>query len=470
MAALVCHGRIHYIGLLMVAENKTGRYLAEKLALPVILVISLLAARLVVEMRTAIRLTTPIELSGSGLSVSMPHGNGWQCEEKWMYDDTSFTVSSIFSVDGARNEAYARCRYELVSAANAGTLAQRVRNEAAAVGGSSAQLGPIQTGRLAAGPLAVDWAGIKADLGHRGRFEVIFGDCHLSAGRRLEIEVFQTTEEPGLAQQVLEKIVEKIRFSDNGLLQAGADVVSEVRAAELVPNASALRQAQDQADGKTILFVISDTRGQVIGFTMDAMVATKTDANVVIKAASYFYVRGRIPDERVGSFFSDNTFNRFNWRIENSSRTGSRGIDMTAQEGILTVSHLRAGRKNNEYLLGAAAVPDIDIVLEPILKNVLDGSRPEIIIDLIKTDGTIVPISIKKEATDNNSVKAELLDGQGNWQQIYYTSSKERSRIIYGQENSYTLQRADANQITVLFPEQAYLVRDQKQFLEREVP
>jgi hypothetical protein len=147
---------------------------------------------------------------------------------------------------------------------------------------------------------------------------------------------------------------------------------------------------------------------------------------------------------------------------------------------------LRAGRKNNEYLLGEAAVPDIDVVLEPILKNVLDGSRPEIIVDLIKTDGTISPVSIKKaeaqpespkgaesskrEATDNNSLRVELLDGQGNWQQIYYTSEKERSRIVYGQENSYTLQHADPNQIISLFPERAYFIRDQKQLLERESP
>jgi len=44
---------------------------------------------------------------------------------------------------------------------------------------------------------------------------------------------------------------------------------------------------------------------------------------------------------------------------------------------------------------------------------VLDGSRQEIIIDVIKADGTIVPVSIKKAAADTNSVKAELLDGQG---------------------------------------------------------
>jgi hypothetical protein len=452
----------------MVTENKTGRFIAEKLAIPVILVISLLAARLVVEMKSAIRLSEPVELSRSGLSVSMPQGNGWKCDEKWMYDNTSLTISSVFSVDGTRNEAYASCRYELVSAANEGTLEQRIKNEAA--GRSSAQLGAVQTGRLAAGPLIVDWAGITADLGNQGRFEIIFGDCQLSAGRRLEIEVFQRTEEPGIAQRVLEKIVKKIRFSDNGLLRAGADVVSEVRAVGLVPD--------DLSDSKTILFVISDATEQAIGFTMDVMAAAKTDANFAVKAASYFYVRGRIPDERVGSFLSDNAFKRFNWKIESNTGAGSRGIEMTVQDGILTVGHLRggasaslrAGRKNIEYLLSEAAVPDIDIVLEQILKNVLDGSRQEIIIDVIKADGTIVPVSIKKAAADANSVKAELLDGQGNWQQIYYTSSKERSKIIYGQENSYTLTRADPNQIIALFPERAHFIRDQKQLLERESP
>jgi len=474
MSALEWRGRIYYISLLMAAENKSGRYIAEKLAIPLILVVSLLAARVVVEMKAAIRLTAPVELDGSGLSVSMPKGNGWQCDEKWMYDDTGFIINSIFTVDGARNEAYARCRYELVSESpkGAGTPAHRVKNEAEAVGGSSAQIGPVQTGTFAAGPLAVDWASVTADLGQRGLFKIVFGDCRLSAGRRLEIEVFQTTEEPGLAQRVFEKIAKEIRFSDNGLLQAGADVVNEVRIAGLVPDA----MAPDQPDGKTVLFVIYDAKKQAIGFTMDAMAAVKTDANVIIKAASYFYVRGPIPDERVGSFLSDNTFTKFNWRIESSTRAGSKGIEMMTRDGILTVSNLRAGRKNKEYLLSEAAVPDIDIVLEPIFKNVLDGSRREIIIDLIKADGTVVPLGIKQVPADGNSpvperrVRAELMDGRDNWQQIYYTSEKERSRIVYGQENSYTLVRADANQITSLFPEQAYFIRDQKQLLEREAP
>ena len=58
------------------ANNKqSGRFIAEKLAIPAILVISILVARLVVELKTVIILTGPFELSRLGVSVSMPSGN-----------------------------------------------------------------------------------------------------------------------------------------------------------------------------------------------------------------------------------------------------------------------------------------------------------------------------------------------------------------------------------------------------------
>ena len=69
----------------MVDENKTGKYIAKTIALPALLVISLLAAQLVMQSKTVIRMSAPIELYRSGLSVSMPSGNGWKCKEKWSF-------------------------------------------------------------------------------------------------------------------------------------------------------------------------------------------------------------------------------------------------------------------------------------------------------------------------------------------------------------------------------------------------
>ncbi len=447
----------------MVADNKRGRYVAEKIALPAILVISLLAARLMVGLRSAVRLSAPLELSHSGLSVSMPSGNGWRCEEKWMYEDAGFTVSSALSVAqssrGGIKQAYAHCHYLL--APQLDTLQERISQEATDLGGKVAE-----TGQVTVGSLIVDWARIKADAGERGTFEIIFGVCPLAAGRQLEIEVFQTEEEQGLAQQVFDKITKGIRFSDNGLLQAGVQVVSEVRSAGLGGILA--------SDGRPVsLFILADAHGLAIGFTMDAMAASQTDTNTAVKAAGYLYMRGPVADEQVEFFRGDGAFERFSWRVESNSRAGSKGIEMVGQPGVLVIRHLRADREESKYVLGGAAVPDI--VIDPVLAKVLDGDGQAIVVDVIRSDGTISPVYVEKMAptggqADSNAVRVEWLDGRGLWQQIYYDSSKKAIRTILGRESTYTLNRADANQIAEAFPERAYLVRDRSQLLDRDGP
>jgi hypothetical protein len=441
----------------MVADNKTGRYVAEKIALPVILVVSLLAARLVVDLRSVIRLSAPLELSHSGLSISMPSGNGWRCEEKWIYEEAGFTVSSVFSVGDGVTQAYAHCHYLLAS--NGGTPQKRFGQEATDLGGEA-----VETGQITTGPLTIDWARIKTDAGKAGLFEIIFGVCPLAAGRQLEIEVAQTEVEQGLAQQVFEKIVKSIRFSDNGLLQAGAGVVSEVRGVGL--NGSLA------SDGRPIsLFIIADARGQAIGFTMDVMAAGQTDTNTAVKAASYLYMRGPTADEQVDFFRSDVAFENFTWRVETNSKAGSKGIEMVGQAGVLAIRHLRTDREENEYALGGVAVPDI--IIDPVLIKMLDGDRQAIIIDVIRSDGTITPVYVEKmapagEQADTNAVRMEWLDGRGLWQQIYYDSSNKPVKVVFGRESTYTLNRADANQIAEKFPERAYLIRDRDLLLNRE--
>jgi len=191
----------------MVDENKARQNTTEKVAMAAILVISLLVARLVMHSKTSIRLSAPIELSRSGLSLSMPSGNGWKCEEKWTYENNIFSASSILVAGGAANQSYAQCRYLL--ATRLGTPQERLAEE-------HAEAKVIETGQITADQLTVNWASITNDTG----MEIILGVCELAGGRQLEIEVLQTAIEQDLAKQVFEKIVKSIRFSDNGFLQA----------------------------------------------------------------------------------------------------------------------------------------------------------------------------------------------------------------------------------------------------------
>jgi hypothetical protein len=446
----------------MVDENKTGKHIARTIALPALLVISLLVARLVMHSKTGIRMSAPIELNRSGLSVSIPSGNGWKCEEKWAYENNIFSASSILNVGGATNRSYAQCRYLL--ATRAGTPQELLDEE-------HAKAKAIETGQITAGQLTVNWASINTDAG----IEIILGVCELAGGRQLEIEVLQVAEEQGLAKQVFEKIAKSVRFSDNGFLQAGTRLLSEIRD-EGVKGVLA-----GDADGRTVsLFAIADPRGRTIGFTMDAMAAIQTDANTTINAADYYYLREPVPDEQVSFFRGGADLRQFTWRVETNSRVGPQGIELTADSGKLSVRRLqtslavdrRAGRETSEYELGEATVPDI--ILGPVLTKIMDSNEQAVIIDVVRSEGIITPAYIEKMPpakgqTDSNSVRMEWLDGRGYWQQTYYDTSKKAVKIVLGQKSTYTLSPADANEIIKIFPERADFVRDKNKVLDRKL-
>ena len=442
----------------MVDENKTGKQIAKTIALPALLVISLLAARLVMQSKTGIRMSAPIELNRSGLSVSMPSGNGWQCKEKWSFENSFFNISSVFAVSGLNDRSYAQCRYLL--AAGEETPAERLDQEY-----SGKKL--VATGQSTEGNLTANWATINTDSG----VEIILGVCELADGRQLEIEVLQIESEQNTAKDIFEKIFKSIRFSDNGLLRAGARLISDIRN-------EGLDIAHDN-DSSASFFTIANAHNKIIGFTMDAMALVRTDANTTINAADYYYLRGTVSDEQVSYFRGDTDLRQFNWRVETNSRTGRKGIEMTADSGMLTVRRLRAGspfdkrtgKGTGEYELGETAVPDI--VLDPILAKALDINEQAVIIDIIRSDGAVMPVYIEKsppskDRTDSNSVRLEWLDGRNYWQQIYYDSSKKPEKIMLGQETTYTLNVSDANEITKLFPERANLVHDKSPLINRD--
>jgi len=74
-------------------------------------VAALLSARLIVAVRNAVRLSEPVELAYSGLSVPMPEGNGWRCNKEWKSRQGKFTLVSAFGPGSSRPTAWARCTY-----------------------------------------------------------------------------------------------------------------------------------------------------------------------------------------------------------------------------------------------------------------------------------------------------------------------------------------------------------------------
>ncbi|MGA2092162.1 MAG: hypothetical protein ABSH16_01980 [Sedimentisphaerales bacterium] len=451
-------------------NDKTGRDKLEKIAFAVVLVISLVAAQAIVNLRSLIRLSDPVELSKSGLSVSMPRGSAWHSDDKWKFDGDGFTINSIFTTGANTGRSYARCRYVL--AAKQMTAQERFSEYASSLNSET-----VETGQLAVKGLVVDWAKIS-DANEQASsvpFEIMFGVCRLPEGRYLEIEVLTTEDEKDLAQNIFNVIIKSIRFSDNGLLKAGIQIVGDCRNEGL---AKALNGREKQVS----LFMLTDASNRPVGFTMDAFAAepnTDTQRSAKsggvsasevepaseseVEAASYFYKRGRVPEEEVGLLHTDDTFTTFTWRVENRTGARARRLEMSAQDQNLAIQEQG---KEKEYTLSKAAVPEI--IADQVLRTFLDSNQNSILIDVIRADGTISPLYAEKAepAQDANQViKVELLDGRGIRQQIYYDSSKNEIKTVF--EQGGVLTRSTAEEIAKLFPERANLVLNRNQLLNR---
>jgi hypothetical protein len=216
-------------------EAKTGflKYGADKIALLGLFVVALLTARFITTSRSAIVLSEPMELSYTGLSVSIPAGNGWQSERRWKYQKDSFILSSFFDSGAGNVIALARCRYLL--AATKPPTNVLFEEKASVIGGVIVKTGQIRTGRggshFAEGlqngvPLIIDWVHIKKP---ETLFDMFFGTAQLPDSRQLNIEVYQTMGDTNLARWVFERITESLKFIDNQLLEAGSEIIAEIK-------------------------------------------------------------------------------------------------------------------------------------------------------------------------------------------------------------------------------------------------
>jgi hypothetical protein len=184
----------------------------DKIALLGLFMVSLLIARMIVVSKSAILLSEPIKLTDTGLSVSMPQGNGWKGEKKWRFEENGFSLRSIFALGSRNPSAEAHCRY--VKATETTDLQGLLEYKAFEVKGEIVKVGQIYNDTL-----TFDWALI---VNPRISLIFIFGTTKLSHNRRLDIEVKQIMNDPEMAEQVFKKIVTNLNFEENQLLVSGA--------------------------------------------------------------------------------------------------------------------------------------------------------------------------------------------------------------------------------------------------------
>lgn len=195
----------------------------DKIALLGLFVVSLLIARVIVVSRSAILLSEPIQLPRSGLSVSMPEGNGWKSDKQWRYYENGFSLRSRFALGTKNPTAEARCVY--IPATETTNPQSLFVQKAFDVKGEI-----VKVDRITKDTLTFDWAYIENP---EASLIFIFGTAKLSYNRRLDIEVWQITNDPEMAERAFKKIVQNLNFEENQLIETDTQNTTQIKSKDI---------------------------------------------------------------------------------------------------------------------------------------------------------------------------------------------------------------------------------------------
>ena len=427
---------------------------ADKIALLGLFVLALLIAYFIVSVKSAVVFSEPIELAHTGLSISVPIGNGWQSEKKWQYQHNGYTLSSSFTAGSDRPTAWVYCRYML--AAEAISPQKWFELKAAEIDGTIVK---VNQERINA--LMIDWVHIeKPEL----LFDTFLGAVELPDNRRLNIEVsHQMTSEIGLAEKVFRQIVGSMNFEDNRLLNAGIEIVTAVK------NRGIGGFLENQ--NRQTYFLIKDEGQQTVGFMIDILVDSERDAPFNIQAAGHIY--GQRLTEQATLFRCKNNLDEFVWQSETNNDSGRNHIEIILSKmGSLEIVDSQA-KTRIEYAVGPAAIPDI--FLEQVLFQMLENNVQKIIVDIINAEGKVIPTLVSVVGDAENiaagkdfvyAFKLDFLDGRGFFQTVYLNGNRQIAGATIQQKDRFILESTNIETIESQFPERADFVSQRNRMLK----
>lgn len=418
------------------------KYSFDKVALFVLLLVGLLIAQLIITFSTGLKLSEPIALEQSGLSVSVPLDKGWTDSPQWQYRDNSFLLISVLSFK-ARPAMAVEWRYLLEP------MPIDAENYIVNIAKTS---GAVRTGQKTIGELTLYWADIQADR----TASTLYGIVQLPNGRTLTLRVDKRGSLAALADDVFETCSESINFEQNDLLLNGKKFLNTFKNAGLT-NAIYGRD-------KRKYFLIKDSGANTFGFLTDGVAETFDEENqkTSITVASMYYIKGPQSKSEESVLESDVFLDGFRW----SSRwMGPGGRVQVATDilldanGIVTVNDT-SSRRRKQFAIGDGAI--CEMLLELVLADYAQTDNASIMLDIIFSKGNITPAVIERIEDDviaaenpeaSFGVKLQFWDGAGTSYIFYFDNIGQIIETQVTGDLNYTLLRTDRRDILAEFPD-----------------
>ncbi|MHC4123752.1 MAG: hypothetical protein ACYSSI_09285 [Planctomycetota bacterium] len=423
---------------------ETKKYTLAKFVFLAIFMLSLLAGKLVVVLKSRVLMSGPIKAGYCGLSVRMPSGNGWDFDGLWQRQLNKFILTSKFMYLQDKIIPTVYCRYILASP---DFVSKDIFEKNAQVINGEI----IETGQRIIEPFTVEWAHIRST---DASIEMFFATSYLGNSRRLEIEMLQTTNKK-FDGKVFGRILETLGYKENPAFKAGKEFVYTVKAEGVN---SFVRTNQQSYS------LIKDPRNRHIGFEMNLLSDSGGNSGFNIHVENFSYIKGRYSKEELSVLECNNQLSRFDWKRKSLQRTGRAGTVLNLDEdGVFIIKDLN--RQTEERLkLSPVAIPGV--FLEPVLGRLRNSRHENIILDIVEADGKIIPVLITKE---QDAIHVEVFNNPNLSQKIYMSEDGRISKQIL-EDIGITIEQTSVEKVLNLFPEKAdYILQKAKTSQEEQI-
>lgn len=388
------------------------KYGADKIFLLALFAFSLLIAYLIVMAKKTIVLGEPVEIPQAGLSIRLPSGNGWQSDKSWRQNEDELLLNSYLIPNPGLILAGVECRYRLASSKE--SPRQWLEQYATQYDATNPEYGTQQIDDA-----RMEWVYIKSADDTSG---ALAATVQLGLGRRLDIEITQSSAEEEITLDIFEKITKQIVIKENKLLEKGIDAVNSLKAVGLD---KVIPQNEEPC-----YYLVKDSGKHEVGFVVEMFLKSDNTDGTEIQAAGFGYIRSPIRWEKAMLFKSDAGLDDFVWESEiDQEKTVERRMGrltirspkqnfrasttITAVEGneILInrsgFDYSETGQpepKESSVETGKAAIPGA--VLEPFYIRMVDSNTDKVMVDIISSEGQVEPAIISIAKQPQNKPKA----------------------------------------------------------------
>jgi hypothetical protein len=447
-------------------ERHLSKYWADKIFLLVLFALSMFVAYLIVQAKKSIVLGEPVEIPYTGLSIRLPNGNSWQCDNNWQHHKNELLLSSRLRPSPGIDLASVICRYRLASFKE--SPRQWLEQYAKQYDAANPEYGTKQIDGT-----AIEWVYIKPAYHTSGELAATMG---LGLGRWLDIEITQAGVEEEIVPVLFEKITKHIIIKENKLLGKGIEAVNELKK-------TGLDKVILQKDEPSY-YLAKDSGKHNVGFVVEIFLKSANADETEIQAAGFGYIRSPNRQEKTTIFKSNPGLDEFVWESETdrersikirtgpltiqgprqSVRTSTRIVAADGNEILINRSGPDFSEPNSDVPgeftveISKAAIPNA--VLETLYTQMAGNNVEKVMVDVISSDGQVQPVVISITKTPENkpqvsyTAKIEYI-GSTETEEIELDSKMQVVKEITRHNGTLVMEPTSQEELLQLFPERA---------------